>query len=215
MPSEPRPQRRPRSSRRRPSTPALAGLGLLIGLGLSAVSLLLVDSGGGELRYSGVPRVELPLPPASPGAAPARPSAEAAVTLAGAEPVPVERVGAPAAQPPPAGVRGPPVEPDPHLSEPGPYGPLPRVGPDARAPHRVYARGSDPAAGDGRPRVALLVTGLGLWSAATEVALNLPPAVSLAFSPYTPDLPGLLKRARGAGHEVLLVLPMEPTGYPG
>jgi polysaccharide deacetylase 2 family uncharacterized protein YibQ len=221
MSSEPPQRARPS---RRPSTPALAALGLLIGLVLSAVSLFLVN-GGGELRYSGVPRVELPLPPAPPpgGGAPTLPT-ERAVTLT-EESVPpppaipaIERrvESAAAAQPPASSapaMHGPPVEPDPVLTEPGPYGPLPRVGPDERTPLQVYGR-DGPQATDRRPKVALLITGLGLWSAATEAALSLPSEVSLAFSPYSPDLPTWLRRARGAGHEALLVLPMEPADYP-
>jgi polysaccharide deacetylase 2 family uncharacterized protein YibQ len=63
--------------------------------------------------------------------------------------------------------------------------------------------------------VALVVTGLGLTAAQTQAAIDqLPPEVTLAFSPYSGDLQGWIAKARAAGHEVLLELPMEPLNYP-
>ncbi|MFZ5789519.1 MAG: divergent polysaccharide deacetylase family protein [Pseudomonadota bacterium] len=80
-------------------------------------------------------------------------------------------------------------------------------------PWRRYAA-SFPA-DDPRPRVALVVTGLGLSSAATQAAIRqLPPGVTLAFSPYAGNLQEWVLRARAAGHEVLVELPMEPMNYP-
>jgi polysaccharide deacetylase 2 family uncharacterized protein YibQ len=38
--------------------------------------------------------------------------------------------------------------------------------------------------------------------------------VTLAFTPYGADLARWIARARGAGHEILLQLPMEPFDYP-
>jgi polysaccharide deacetylase 2 family uncharacterized protein YibQ len=63
---------------------------------------------------------------------------------------------------------------------------------------------------DPRPRVAIVLTGLGMARSTTELAINyLPGAVTLSFSPYAPDLPGLVQQARATGHEVLIDLPME------
>ena len=59
-----------------------------------------------------------------------------------------------------------------------------------------------------------MVTGLGPQSDATNAAFHLPAAISLSFSPYTEDLPSVFERARLAGHEVLMELPMEPDDYP-
>ena len=103
--------------------------------------------------------------------------------------------------------------PDPALVETGPHGPLPAIGRDGRQPWRVYARPFDRA--DRRPRVAVIITGLGLSSAETETGINeLPGAITLAFNPYAPRLDEWIERARAAGHEVLLSLPMEPADYP-
>ncbi|WP_420824054.1 divergent polysaccharide deacetylase family protein [Telmatospirillum siberiense] len=83
-------------------------------------------------------------------------------------------------------------------------------GREARA---VYAR---PFAVEGNPpKIAIVVTGLGLSKEATEAAISkLPPDVSLSFSPYTNNLDTWVKRARAAGHEVLIDLPLEPPNFP-
>ena len=63
-----------------------------------------------------------------------------------------------------------------------------------------------------RPRVAVIVTGLGLTRDATFRAIeDMPPEVTLAFSPYADNLAPLVERARARGHEVLLAVPMEPA----
>ncbi len=90
---------------------------------------------------------------------------------------------------------------------------LPQRASDERAPWRVYAKPFDTA--DKRPRVGIVVTGLGLSAAATESAIQgLPGSVTLAFAPYTTDLNRWISLARAAGHEVLLNVPMEPINYP-
>jgi polysaccharide deacetylase 2 family uncharacterized protein YibQ len=70
-----------------------------------------------------------------------------------------------------------------------------------------------------QPHLAVLVSGLGLNKALTTAAiLYLPPAVSLSFSPYAPDLAGWIDTARAQGHEALVDLPMEsaaPQDDPG
>ncbi len=103
--------------------------------------------------------------------------------------------------------------PDPELLEPGAQGRLPRLGPDGRQAWRVYRRPFDGR--DRRPRIAVVVTGLGLSDAATRRAIEkLPGAVTLTFVPYAESLERWLDAARDAGHEVLLEVPMEPQGYP-
>lgn len=103
--------------------------------------------------------------------------------------------------------------PDPALVQTTALGPLPRIGTDGRLPRRVYAKPFDTA--DKRPRVAIVVTGLGLSAAATESAIQgLPGSVTLAFAPYSKRLNDWIRLARAAGHEVLINVPMEPTNYP-
>ncbi|MFN3834423.1 MAG: divergent polysaccharide deacetylase family protein [Glycocaulis sp.] len=106
-----------------------------------------------------------------------------------------------------------PQAPLPGLSEPGPGGPLPVIGPDGTRPSLAYAR---PFAGDsGAPAIAIIVGGLGVSESLTEAAIdNLPPEITLSFVPYARNLQSWIDRARTAGHEVMIELPMEPFDYP-
>ncbi|KQR56325.1 divergent polysaccharide deacetylase family protein [Brevundimonas sp. Leaf168] len=98
------------------------------------------------------------------------------------------------------------------LSQPGSNGPLPMIAPDGRVPAQVYARPFRP---NGKPRVSLIVGGLGLNAVTTRAAIErLPPEVTLSFVPYADNLQGWIDQARAQGHEVMLEMPMEPTGYP-
>ena len=103
--------------------------------------------------------------------------------------------------------------PDRRLVEKGKHGALPRVGDDGARPADVYARAQPVKAG--RPRIAIMVTGLGIGQTATENAVGkLPGAVTLAFAPYGGELERNVARARSEGHEVILQVPMEPFDYP-
>jgi polysaccharide deacetylase 2 family uncharacterized protein YibQ len=103
--------------------------------------------------------------------------------------------------------------PDPELVEESKQGPLPKLSKDGRSPWQVYARPSDPD--EVRPRIAIVIGGLGMSRAATEAAINrLPGAVTLAFDPYAGGLNDWVAAARKAGHEVLMGLPMEPRDFP-
>lgn len=70
-------------------------------------------------------------------------------------------------------------------------------------------------ADDGKPRIAVVLTGLGLSRSTTEAAIRqLPAGISLSFTPYAKELDVWVALARRYGHEVLLDLPMEPTTFP-
>ncbi len=110
--------------------------------------------------------------------------------------------------------RVPPARPLPRapiaaLTQRGPMGPLPVVAPDGRRPAAVYAR---PFAGDAsKPKIAIIVGGLGFNARATTQAIDeLPAEVTLSFVPYASNLQSWIDRARARGHEVMLELPMEP-----
>lgn len=95
---------------------------------------------------------------------------------------------------------------------PGPGGPLPIIAQDGRTPAEAYARPFKP---NGRPKVALVVGGLGLNATATRRAIEtLRPEITLSFSVYAEGLQGWIDMARAHGHEVLLETPMEPVDYP-
>ena len=68
---------------------------------------------------------------------------------------------------------------------------------------------------DPRPRIAIVITGLGLDGEATQRAVqSLPSAVTLSFTPYASDLNRWIAVARVGGHEVMLDLPLEPLDFP-
>ena len=103
--------------------------------------------------------------------------------------------------------------PDPSLIEPGASGPLPRISDDGREPWRVYASAFDSR--DDRPRLVVIVTGLGLEQVATETAIqHLPAPVTLAITPYAKEGEHWAKMGRRFGHEVLLSLPLESADFP-
>ena len=152
-------------------------------------------------RGDGLPRIVLGEAPAGSAGAPG----EVVITVGEASAAP---------GPDPAPVRGvgpavPPAAPAPALTAKTPSGTRPGVGPEGRTPFAAYRR-LQPV-GEARG-VAVVLSGLGLDAALTEAATRLPPEVSLAFAPYAKDLPGQVERARRAGHEVLIELPM---GTPG
>jgi polysaccharide deacetylase 2 family uncharacterized protein YibQ len=94
-----------------------------------------------------------------------------------------------------------------------PAGDLPKISADGKTPAQAYARPFTPVSG--APKISLIVGGLGLKASHTLSAINdLPPEVTLSFVPYADDLQTWINRARAAGHEVLLELPMEPYDYP-
>ena len=170
-----------------------------------------------------------PAEPVAPAAAPASVSAAApaapqpalsgsqAVDSAGDAPVQVATVIPPLPTevvPPPSlpqvEVGALPPAPDPALVERGAKGLLPIISADGRLPWQTYARPFNHA--DKRPRVAVVISQLGLSSAATQAAIQrLPGQVTLSFSPYSKNLDNWVQLARAAGHEVLLSLPMEPV----
>jgi hypothetical protein len=103
--------------------------------------------------------------------------------------------------------------PDPALVEESPNGALPIIGKDGRQPWQVYARPFD--AKETRPRIALIITGIGLDATLSQAALDrLPGAITFGFDPYAGSVKDDIANARSLGHEALLGLPLEPLDYP-
>jgi hypothetical protein len=102
------------------------------------------------------------------------------------------------------------------VSEEGPYGPLPKIGPNNKKPATVYARqASLQALSSNVPKIALVLGGMGLNQELTKQATqDLPGEITFAFAPYGDNLQAQVNKARAEGHEVMLQLPMEPFGYP-
>lgn len=90
--------------------------------------------------------------------------------------------------------------------------PLPPVQePPAGTPAWKHFALPAPAA-DGRPRIVIVIDDMGVDRARTEKTMALPGPLTFAWLPYARDLPHLTERARAAGHELLVHMPMEPTG---
>jgi len=103
---------------------------------------------------------------------------------------------------------------DPRLLEKSRYGMIPVVA-DGLKPFTVYAADADRAKAAKMPVIAIVVGGLGVGAAKTvDAIMKLPPAVTLAFTPYGADPTKLAERARAQRHEILLQVPMEPFDYP-
>ena len=99
------------------------------------------------------------------------------------------------------------------LVGPGPGGAqLPIIAANGRTAAEAYAR---PFTASGRPKVSVVIGGLGLNPQTTRAAIEtLPPEITLSFAPYAEGLQGWIDLARASGHEVLLETPMEPADYP-
>lgn len=216
----------------------VAALGLVIALGLAALTILLFGDPRGRapvavalvppaapIRLAAVEPAPAPLPRAlrRDDLGVVTPIGDAVTPPADAPdaPLPGEPLDAPPALTPAAlELEAPeqqardalPRAPLPGLTEEGPGGLLPVIGPDGLRPADAYRR---PFEDDGLPRIALVVGGLG-WDADTarRAIAQLPPEVTLGFSPYAPDLQHWIDSARAAGHEVLIEIPMEPFDYP-
>jgi hypothetical protein len=204
-------------------------------LGLFWLCVLLAGGmGAAGLAWLGPPERarEAASPGATPATAPAPAPAASPVT-----PVPPAPDGTPVAQPLPAAapapaglpsapeppplseavVRRAPADasiaaPDPQMLERTRHGLVPRLGPEGRTSIRLYARPFDRE--DRRPRIGLVLGGMGLNAQHSEEAIRrLPGAVTLAFSPYALRPEPLQERARARGMEMLTALPLEPAGF--
>lgn len=94
------------------------------------------------------------------------------------------------------------------------HGLIPKIAADGTRPAEAYAMAQGNSDTTDAPRIAIVISGLGVGAKATEAAAKLPAAVTLAFVPYGSDLEAAARKARDAGHELLLQVPMEPIDYP-
>ncbi len=102
---------------------------------------------------------------------------------------------------------------DPELVEETEFGPIPRISATGARPFDAYARPA--VSGSGLPRIAIIVSGLGLNFDGTMEAIDkLPEDVTLAFAPYGKTLDRTVGAARASGHEIMLEVPLEPFDYP-
>ncbi len=101
--------------------------------------------------------------------------------------------------------------PAPEISKPSKLGLMP-VKTKHGSPFTVYARSYTPR--DDAPMVALVITHVGFSQRAALQAVSLPAEVSMAVSPYAPDVEQTIDSLRNAGHEVWSMLPTQSADYP-
>lgn len=93
-------------------------------------------------------------------------------------------------------------------------GPLPMVAEDGYSSFKAYVRPA-PEGDAGEPRIAIVVTGLGISRAATEAAIaSLPSDVTFSLDIYARGLDFWVKKMRATGHEVLIEMPSESAQFP-
>lgn len=208
-----------RPQRRLPDpAPILAAVSAAVLALLVVWSALIENPLGGE--PIAIAQIERSHPaPSSPAAAnaPKRPAAavRAAVTDAPAAPADAAAAGPVIIKVPQGGPSSLPPSADPSLVESSKYGLIPKIAPDGRRPAEMFAATSVADAEDKRPKVAIMIGGLGVSGEATgRVLERLPRSITLGFTPYGDDLKSWVARARENGHEVMLQVPMEPFDYP-
>lgn len=179
----------------------LAAVGTVLWLTLSADTTMIRLRAEADRKSL---HAEIDLPPPSMARSATSDTATAAPAVAPSVPDAADEMAEPMALPP---------APIADLVQVSAVGSLPRIAADGRTPWQTYARPFDAA--DPRPRIAIVITDLGLAHAPTNAAIRrLPGPVTLAFTPYAPDLEAWLIAAREGGHETLMMLPMEPDTYP-
>jgi polysaccharide deacetylase 2 family uncharacterized protein YibQ len=101
----------------------------------------------------------------------------------------------------------------PYIVEETKNGPLPIISSDGRQSWIEYSRNFKQS--DRKPRVAIIISNLGLSKTYTAAALQMMPKnVTFSFSHIAPKLKNWIRQARQKGNEVLIDLPMEPIGFP-
>ena len=209
-------RRRARAGRGRwhfPLARLLFGLVALLGLGIGLRLVLVDDPDGGR------PAEEVAIAALQKGNAVASNVAAEPATIT-ADPQQYPADGAMLAVPPPGTAVALGQVPDafgalPDLSEETANGPIPRISGAGETPFAAYKRPPPAGIGEGEPRIALVVSGLGINEQGSLDAIDqLPDAVTLGFAPYGRALATTVQMARSRGHEVMLELPLEPFDYP-
>ena len=102
------------------------------------------------------------------------------------------------------------------VTEKSEAGPLPRISDRGRKPFDLYSQTIPlSVTSSDRPKIAIVLGGMGLNARLTKKAIDeLPGDVTLGFAPYGENLQQQVNRARAGGHEIMLQVPMEPTGFP-
>lgn len=73
-----------------------------------------------------------------------------------------------------------------------------------------YAAAFEPAAGNSKAKVIIIIDDMGLSKARSSAVAALPAPLTLAYLPYAPDVRKQAATARAFGHELMIHTPMEP-----
>jgi polysaccharide deacetylase 2 family uncharacterized protein YibQ len=189
----------------------VAALGLALGIGIGLGLWLDADSrpdtpsvGSATVQ---VPQAPIAVPQAMPGR-PSQPRVEIAPWVSDPR-----RERPPAMDLPPEDllrVAPPPlIDATPAPEPPPALAPLPAPQQDgALAPWRRYA--VTPPATEGRPMVAVVIDDMGVDHRHSREAVALPAPLTLAYLPYARDIMQQTAAARGAGHELMVHVSMQP-----
>ena len=160
-----------------------------------------VNPAQGPRSYDGPDGAALtiPVPPPTAGAGPGQPPAPPPPAASGRNTVTIidgstgkrQEVPIPASQE----TRAPAEQ---RLLESSRHGAIPRIAPDGARPAEAYARPAAAATNrKGGPRIAIVLTGLGVSANLTRQAIEqLPGPVTLAFQPYGADVERSVASAR-------------------
>ena len=64
------------------------------------------------------------------------------------------------------------------------------------------------------PKIAIIITGVGLSRSTMDTVFTLPANIALSISPYASKVADVVKEALAQGYEVMIDLPLEPADYP-
>jgi polysaccharide deacetylase 2 family uncharacterized protein YibQ len=95
----------------------------------------------------------------------------------------------------------------PRLPQPLPAKPAPPDGTPAWQHYAVPA-----PAPDGRPRIVIVIDDMGVDRKRSDRVVALDGNLTLAWLPYARDLPQQTQQAHARGHELIVHMPMEPSG---
>jgi polysaccharide deacetylase 2 family uncharacterized protein YibQ len=142
--------------------------------------------------------------------------------LPGKPPAVPEKPPVPADHTPPAAPPAKPVEAAPPSPPPAP---TTQVAALPRPPQPLPAKPTPPAgmpawqhyavpapAADGRPRIVIVIDDMGVDRKRSDKVVALDGNLTLAWLPYARDLPQQTQQAHARGHELIVHMPMEPSG---
>lgn len=156
--------------------------------------------------------IKAPPPKVAEAPPPPPPVREAEAVPAPVPEPPPQVTEAPAPVPVPAPPPPPALTPKPVVAMlPPPVAPLepPKVAPGSP----LWKKNALPfRAPPGKPAIAIVIDDMGVDRKRSNRTVSLPAPLTLAWLPYAHELPAQARAARAAGHELMLHLPMEPSG---